>query len=171
GIPKPHDVAFSPDKSRAYVTSEDEKSENALYVVDTKTGKILQKAALTSRRGNVPAITKDGKRLLVCVGAPRDENGLVMSSGGALDIVDTTSLKVVKSLPMPGHDCYTTPDGKYWIAGSGKFVVIIDIPTGEPIWKVPFKEGIATIGIETGPEGSTRRLFVTPLVTKIREFA
>ena len=45
GIPKPHDVVFSPDKSRAYVTSEDEKSDNALYVVDTKTGKILHKAA------------------------------------------------------------------------------------------------------------------------------
>src|SRR4029077_4667192 len=68
GIPKPHDVAFSLDKSRAYVTSEDEKSEDALYVVDTKTGKILHKAPLDGRRGNVPAITKDGKRLLVCVG-------------------------------------------------------------------------------------------------------
>jgi DNA-binding beta-propeller fold protein YncE len=37
GIPIPHDVAFSPDGSRAYVTSE----LGALYVVDTKTGKII----------------------------------------------------------------------------------------------------------------------------------
>ena len=48
GIPKPHDVAFSPDKSRAYVTSEDEQSENALYVVDTKTGRFFKRRPWTA---------------------------------------------------------------------------------------------------------------------------
>jgi YVTN family beta-propeller protein len=171
GIREPHGVAFSPDGNRAYVTSESEESKDALYLVDTTSGKILKKAPLSGRRGNVPAITIDGKRLLVCVGSPRDANGLVMSSGGTLDIVDSTSLKIIKSLPMQGHDCYTTPDGKYWIAGSGKLLVIIDVQTGEPLWQVPFKEGIATVGIETRPDGSPRRLFVTPLITKVREFA
>jgi len=163
GIPKPHDVAFSPDKSRAYVTSEDEQSENALYVVDTKTGQILQKASLDGRRGNVPAITKDGKRLLVCVGAPRNEKGFVPpeSTAGALDVVDTTSLKVLKTIPLRGHDCYTTPDGKYWIAGTGKFVTVLDVQTEEPVWNVPYEEDLGPISIETNPDGSTRRLFVT----------
>ena len=163
GIPKPHDVAFSPDKSRAYVTSEDEQSEDALYVVDTKTAKILQKAPLDGRRGNVPAITKDGKRLLVCVGAPRNEQGIVPtdSTAGALDVVDTTSLKILKTLPLRGHDCYTTPDGKYWIAGTGKFLSVIDVQTEERVWQVPYDEDLGPISIETNPDGSTRRLFVT----------
>ena len=167
GIPKPHDVAFSPDKSRAYVTSEDEQSENALYVVDTKTGQILQKASLDGRRGNVPAITKDGKRLLVCVGAPRNEKGFVPpeSTAGALDVVDTTSLKVLKTIPLRGHDCYTTPDGKYWIAGTGSFLSVIDVKTEERVWQVPYEEDLGPISIETNPDGSTRRLFVTWHVT------
>jgi YVTN family beta-propeller protein len=166
GIPKSAGVAFSPDKSRAYITSEDEQSENALYVVDTRTGKILQRAPLSGRRGNVPAITKDGKRLLVCVGPPRDERGHVRETApGFLDIVDTTSLARIKTLPMKGHDCYTTPDGKYWIAGSGdtsgnNFVVVLDIQSEEPVWKVPFKTGIRTLAIEAGPDGATSRLFV-----------
>jgi YVTN family beta-propeller protein len=178
-IPKPHGVAFSPDGKLAYLSSEAEDQENSLYLLDTKTGKILKKTPLTSRRGNVPAISKDGKRLIVCIGPPRDDRGGVMNAGGALDIVDTASLTVIKTIhtPQGGHDCYTSADGKYWVAGSGvggatSAVYVIDLQTGETLWTIPYKEGVAPIGLEAGPDGSPRRLFVTPLLQfKKREVA
>jgi YVTN family beta-propeller protein len=177
-IPNPHGVAFSPDGRLAYVSSEAEDQENSLYLIDTKTGKVLKKAPLTSRRGNVPAISKDGERLIVCIGPPRDEHGGVKSEGGALDIVDTATLKVIQTIhsPQGGHDCYTSKDGKYWVAGSGvggptSQVYVIDEQTGEPLWTVPFHEGVAPIGLEAGPDGSPQRLFVTPLFNKKREVA
>src|SRR5439155_5220270 len=174
GIKYPHGVAFSPDGSLAYVSSEDEQATNALWVVDTRTGKILKSAPLSARRGNVPAITKDGKRLLVCVGPPRDPATNEVKSGtgvGALDVVDTATLKITKSFATQGHDCYTTQDGKDWIAGAGQNVTIIDVKTEEILWKVPFKEGLGPIDWETNPDGSPRRLFVTPLRQDVRAFA
>jgi len=177
-IPSPHGVAFSPDGRLAYVSSEAEDQENNLYLVDTKTGKILKKAPLTSRRGNVPAISKDGTRLIVCIGPPRDDQGGVKHQGGDLDIIDTSTLQVTKVIhsPQGGHDCYTSKDGKYWIAGSGvggpgSQVYAIDEQTGEPLWTLPFLEGVAPIGLEAGPDGSPQRLFVTPLFNKKREVA
>lgn len=171
GVLEPHGVAFSPDGKLAYVAGESEKTDTALYEIDTNTGEILRKAPLSVKRGNVPAITKDGKRLLVCGGAPRDERGLVMNTGGALDIVDTATLKVTKSFPFQGHDCYTTPDGKYWIAGAGKYLTVIDIETEQPVWKLYYEENIAPVAIDINRDGSTRRLFVTPMMNLVREFA
>src|SRR4051812_30146954 len=46
GIKYPHGVAFSPDGSLAYISSEDEQVTNALWVIDVKTGKILKSAPL-----------------------------------------------------------------------------------------------------------------------------
>ncbi len=162
GIPNSHGVTFSPDGSRAYITSE---TENALYAVDTKAGKTLKKLALSPGSANLPAITKDGKRLFVCLNGMRDEHGNMLSDrGGAVDIVDAITFQKIKTFPMKGgmHDCYTTPDGKYVIAGSlgGKFFVVFDVQTEQPAWEMHFDKGVATIAIETGADGSTRRLFV-----------
>src|SRR5277367_3783510 len=67
GIPKPLQAAFSPDGSRAYITSE--TSEHNLYVVDTKTGEIIDKVLL-SGRPCMPAVTRDGKRIFVTIEDP-----------------------------------------------------------------------------------------------------
>ena len=92
GIPKPHGVIFSPDGTRAYITSE---SENTIYSVDTKTGKTIRKLVLSPGSANLPAITKDGKRLFVCINGLRDDHGNMLSDrGGAVDIVDAASLAV-----------------------------------------------------------------------------
>ena len=171
GIAKPHGVVFSPDGSRAYVASEDESASDSLFVLDAKTGQILSKAPLSGRRGNVPTITADGKRLLVCVGAPRDERGIVKLEGGSLDVVDTASLKILQSFPMTGHDCYTTPDGKYWISGSGKNLVVFDIATQKSVWKIYYPDSVATVGIEPGPDGSTKRLFVAQIYHLARDLS
>jgi YVTN family beta-propeller protein len=151
GITQPQGVVFSPDGSRAYVTSE--SSDRSLNVVDTKTGNIIKKVLL-SGRANRPAISKDGSRVLVCINDP----------GKAVDIVDTNSLELVKILPMkaPTHDCLTTPDGKYMVAGSteGKFVSVIDLQTEQPAWEIQFDGGVLTLAIESTADSSTSRIFV-----------
>jgi YVTN family beta-propeller protein len=150
GISRPHDAVFSPDGTRAYITDE---ADRVLDVVDTKSGDIIQKVHL-SGIPNVPAITNDGKRILVCIAAP----------SGAMDIVDTTTLQVVKTLQMKDgmHDMYTTPDGKYAVAGSinGKVAIVIDLRTEQPAWEIQFDRGVLTMAIESGPDGSTSRIFV-----------
>ena len=159
GIPKPHGITFSPDGSRAYVPSE---TAGAVFVVDTKAGKIIKKVPLSRGTANVPAVTKDGKRLFVCINGPRDKNGLMIGGSlGAVDIVDTTSLEKVKSIPMlMRHDCYTTPDGKHVIAGGSRSAVVIDVQTELPIWEIHFDRTVLPIAMETGRDGSTSRLFV-----------
>src|SRR6476660_3065624 len=67
GIPNPSDKLFSPDGSRAFISSV--TTEHNLYVVDTKTGKIIDKVLL-SGRPNRPAISKDGKRVYVAIRDP-----------------------------------------------------------------------------------------------------
>src|SRR5438105_573482 len=100
GIPSPHGVAFSPDGRRAYIASE----LGALYAVDTKTGEIIKKLSFgPNTNANLPATTKDGKQLFVCMNAPRTDEPLAPTSytmPGSVDIVDTTFLKVVKTIPM-----------------------------------------------------------------------
>jgi YVTN family beta-propeller protein len=171
GIARPNGVVFSPDKRLAYITSE---NEDALYAVDTKTGKTIKKLVLSPGSADLPAITKDGSRLFVCINGVRDEKGNMLSDrGGVVDVVDAASFEKIKTLPFKGgmHDCYTTPDGKYVIAGSlgGKFFVVIDVKTQQPAWEMNFDKGITTIAMETGTDGSTRRLFI-PLNT-FRGFA
>ena len=56
------------------------------------------------------AVGKDGRRVYV---------GIIQAPGG-VDVIDTASMKRVKTLPTKGtiHNAYVTPDGKYVVAGS-----------------------------------------------------
>jgi YVTN family beta-propeller protein len=150
GIEMPHDVNFSPDGSRVYVSCE---ADNMLYVVDQRTGKTIKKVAL-SGTPNTIVVTQDGGRVFVAI----------REAPGALDVIDTTSLKRVKTIPMKGplHDIYLTPDGKYVVAGSeeGHFLQVVDVRTEQPVWDVMFDREVRTMAIESGPDGSTRRIFV-----------
>lgn len=161
GISDAHGATFSPDGSRAYITSE---SENALYEVDTKAGKVLRKLEMSKGTANVPTITKDGSRIFVCINGVRDPYGNMQSQrGGFLDIVDTKSFQKIRSLPQKGgmHDCYTTHDGKYIIASSlgAKFLEVIDVQTEQTVWEVHFDKGVTTTAQEVDATGATRRLF------------
>src|SRR3954468_11886403 len=106
GIEVPHGVAFSPDGTRAYITCE---ADNSLWSTDTKTGKLLGKAPLSGHPNNVAA-SKDGKRVFVAI----------VTAPGAVDVIDTASMKNIKTIRTKGgfHNTYVTPDGKFAIAGS-----------------------------------------------------
>jgi YVTN family beta-propeller protein len=149
-IEVPHGVTFSPDGTRAYISCE---SENTLWATDTKTGKLLGKAALSGHPNNI-AISKDGRRVFVGI----------LSGAGAVEVVDTASLKSIKIIAVKGgvHNAYVTRDGKYVVAGSivGKILTVIDAQTLQPVWELPFEAGVRPIAFETGNDGSTTRLFV-----------
>ena len=149
-IEVPHGVTFSPDGTRAYISCE---SESTLWATDTKTGKLIGKAVLSGHPNNI-SMAKDGRRVFV---------GIV-SAPGAVDVIDTASLKVVKSIPVKGgiHNTYVTPDGKFVIAGSivGKIMTVIDEQTLQPVWELPFDLGVRPIGFEKAADGSTSRMFV-----------
>jgi YVTN family beta-propeller protein len=162
GIPAPHGVVGSPDGRRIYVSSESEEAatyeelqksdRGVLDVVDQKTGKIIKKIALSGRPNNI-AITKDGRRVLVCI----------RSGQGGLDIVDTTSLERIKTIPTSSglHNVYLTRDGKYAVASSplAHSIVVIDLQTEEPVWDVKFEWETRVLTLESGPDGSTSRIF------------
>ena len=184
GISKPLQAAFSPDGSYAYISSE--TSEHNLYVVDTNTGGIIDKVLL-SGRPCMPAITADGKQIFVTIEDPGppipvandplqyhhwDNRNRVSVNGGAVDIVDATTLKVVKTIRMRGpgggamHDIFLSPDGKYMLAGcceqhpGGDFIAVMDVQTEKVVWEVPFDNDVETFAIEAGPDGSSSRVFV-----------
>ena len=149
-IEAPHGVAFSPDGSRAYISCE---AENTLWATDTKTGKLMGKASLSGRPNNI-AISKDGRRVFVGI----------MAEPGAIEVVDTASLKSIKSVAVKGgvHNAYVTPDGKFVVAGSvmGKILTVIDAQTLQPAWELPFNSGVRPMAFESDTDGSTSRIFV-----------
>jgi YVTN family beta-propeller protein len=149
GVPINHGAAGAPDGSRLYFSSE---AEQTLHVVDGKTFQIIKKIPLSGRPNNI-SISRDGRRVYV---------GIV-SSPGAVDVIDTASLEKVKSIATKGgiHNTYVTPDGNYVIAGSiaGKVMTVIDQKTEEPVWTL-FQEGVRPMAFETNADGSTKRIFV-----------
>jgi len=150
GIELPHGIAFSPDATRIYISNE---SESVLDVVDRKSGQILRKVSLTARPNNL-AITKDGGRVLVGI---RTDPGFV-------DVIDTTSLERVKSIPVDGsvHNVFVTPDGKYAISGSieNKAATVIDLHTEQATGEIKFDRAVRPMAFETNHDGSTSRIFV-----------
>jgi YVTN family beta-propeller protein len=142
-------VVGSPDGSRIYINK---GSENALVVLDRKTGKVIKKVPLSGYPNDI-AITKDGKRVLVCIA----------ENPGALDVIDTTSLEKVKSIPLKAqlHDITLTQDGKYAVVGSHEqFASTIDLATEQVVWTIDFDKGVAPLVTTAGPDGSTSRLIV-----------
>ena len=121
-------------------------------MVDGRNYDIVKKIALSGRPNNI-SISPDGARVYV---------GIV-SEPGAVDVIDTTSLERVKSIPTKGgiHNVYVTPDGKHVVAGSiaGRLMTVIDAKTSEPLWTL-FDENCPPDGVESKPDGSTKRMFV-----------
>jgi YVTN family beta-propeller protein len=150
-IEAPEEAKFSPDGSRVYI---DSGGENVLYVVDRKTGKHLKKVPLSGYPNDL-AVTNDGRYVLVCI----------FQSPGGLDIIDTISLEKVETIPMNGdmHTINLTADGKYAVVSTsdvGKFAAVFDLRSHQIVWKKNMGAGIQPFAIESGPDGSGRRIFM-----------
>ena len=150
GIEVNHGAAAAPDGTHLYITNE---AEHRLDVVDTKTLKVTGHVPLSDRPNNL-SISKDGKRVYVAI----------VAQPGAVDVIDTATLQKIKTIPTKGgiHNTFVTPDGKFVIAGSivGRLITVIDSNTNEPVWTMPFDNGVRPIAFETNPDGSTKRMFV-----------
>jgi YVTN family beta-propeller protein len=88
----------------------------------------------------------------------------IIQAPGAVDVIDTASLEKVKTIPMKAgvHNTYVTPDGRFIVAGSvvGKFLMVIDRGTEQPVWGLGFDNGVRPMAFEKNADGSTNRLFV-----------
>ena len=150
GIEVNHGAAAAPDGSRYYFSNE---AESTLDVVDAKTLRITGHVSLSGRPNNI-SISRDGRRVYVAI----------IQAPGAVDVIDTATLQRIKTIPNKGgvHNTYVTPDGKFVIAGSiaGKLLTVIDPATNQPLWEMPFDNGVRPIAFEKNPDGSTKRMFV-----------
>src|SRR5688572_10231509 len=150
GIEVGHGAAAAPDGRWLYVSNE---AQSTLDVVDGRTLRVTSQAKPSGHPNNISA-SKDGKRVYVAI---RKEPGVV-------DVVDTASLSLAKSIPIKGavHNTYVTPDGKYVVAGSivGKSLTVIDVATEQKVWEKEFDLGVRPMAFEQGPDGSTSRIFV-----------
>src|ERR1700719_4158750 len=121
-IESPEVVRFSRDGRQLYIFSRAEPEKDFLIVMDRKSGKIVKKVPI-SGWANEAQTTRDGKRILVCI----RNTGTTADDKGALDIIDTATLEMVKSIPVRRglHDLAITADGKFAAAGSpgGQFLV------------------------------------------------
>jgi YVTN family beta-propeller protein len=150
GIEVNHGAAAAPDGTRFYFTNE---ADHTLDVVDGKSLKVTTKIPLSGRPNNL-AIAPDGKRVYVAI----------VAQPGAVDVIDAATLTRAKTIPTKGgiHNTFMTPDGKHVIAGSiaGRLITVIDAATEEPIWSMPFDNGVRPVGFDRNPDGSTKRMFV-----------
>jgi YVTN family beta-propeller protein len=149
GIEGAHGIDFSPDGTRVYVSNE---VDETLDVIERKSGRTLQKVKLSGHPNNI-ATTKDGRRVIVGIA----------DDPGALDIIDTASLELVKSIAVKGrlHNVYVTPDNKYAVTGSIRtgILTVIDLTLDEIAWELKLDEGVRPMTIEAAPDGSTRRIY------------
>ena len=90
GIEVNHGAGVAPDGSRIYISDE---AESTLDIVDAKTLKVIKKIPLSGHPNNM-AVGKDGKRVYV---------GIAQAPGG-VDVIDTASMKNVKTRRDEGPD-------------------------------------------------------------------
>src|SRR5882762_9192077 len=131
----------------------DPVTNKVVGVVEGKTLKVINKIPLSGHPNNI-AIGRDGRRVYV---------GIIQAPGG-VDVIDTASMKNVKTLQTKGsiHNAYVTPDGKYVVAGSiqGKSVNVFDAQTEQPAWTLDMDLGVRPMTFAANPDGSTKWIFV-----------
>ena len=151
GIEVNHGAVVAPDGSHFYFTNE---ADHTLDVVDAKSLKIVRKIPLSGRPNNL-SIGLDGRRIYVA---------LRQTPGGGVDIVDTATAKVAKTVSTEGdvHNTFVTGDGKHVLAGSlsHKRLTVIDTATEQIAWTLDFDRGVRPMTFDRKADGSTNRLFV-----------
>ncbi len=145
GQPESHDFVFSPDYKRAYTVN---VFAGTISVLDVENRKLLNIVPIITDvvdpntpagGGGAPAafrtmmvqrisITPDGKYVFT-----QDQRHQ------ALAMMDTKTLKVVGSVPLPqrGLGSNVTPDGKYALATGNDQVAVVDIKAQKVIKSIP----------------------------------
>jgi len=144
-IEAPEVIQFSADRSQLYIFS---RAENFLIVMDRKSGKIVKKVPI-SGWANEAQTTRDGKRLLVCI----RNTGTKAEDVGALDIIDTTTLEKVKSIPVRRglHDLAITADGKYAAAEPCRLVRGLNSSHLRALGKIHHREAVQRAKVYEDP--------------------
>ena len=146
GIELNHGAAVSPDGSRIYISDEE---HSTLNVIEGQSLILFKRIPLSGHPNNI-SIAKNGSRVYVSIA----------SAPGAVDVIDTATLTLAKTIPMNMsiHNTYVTPDGKYVVAGSigGKGAKIIDAKTEEVWAPVPMDLGVRPMALYANPDGSTK---------------
>ena len=150
GIEVPHGVVVSPDgTARLHQLRIREHA-----VGDRYQDRQADRQGAAERPSQQLSVSNDGKYVFV---------GIAVAPG-AVDVIDTASMKLAKTIPVKGavHNTYVTPDGKYVVAGSvaGKMVTVIDEKTLAVAWELPMDQGVRPMAFEKAADGSTSRIFV-----------
>ena len=150
GIEAAHGIGFATDGSKVYVSNE---ADSTLDVFDRESGKLIKQVKLSDHPNNI-AVTKNGDRVVVAIAR----------EPGALDIIDTATLTLKKTIPVNGrlHNVYVTPDGRYAVMGSipKKLIPVVDLATEQIAWELKLDLGVRPMTIEANDDGSTKRIFV-----------
>lgn len=154
-VSAPDRIEFSRDGNTAYAP---DRVEHNLTVIDTRTGAITAKIPLIARP-NTAVLSRDYRRLYMAIWPLSGDE----TKRGYIQVVDTTTLKVVKTIETHGgmHDTWMSGDGKLLLAMSGiaEFMDGYDTRTDKKIWTCCTSAEIGTMNMETGPDGSTSRIF------------
>jgi YVTN family beta-propeller protein len=156
-VSSPDRIEFSRDGNTAYVP---DRVEHNLTVIDTRTGAIKVKVPVIARP-NTAVLSRDYKKLYMGIWPVRaDEN-----KRGYIQIVDTSSLKIIKTIETQGaiHDTWMSPDGKLLLGMSpaAKFMNVYDTATDKLLYTCCHEAEIGTMLMEAGPDGSTSRFFIS----------
>lgn len=149
GIEVNHGVVVTPDGKSFLVTNE---SASTLDIVDVGTLKVVKQIPLSGHPNNL-SISKDGRRVYVAI----------REIPGAVDIVDTPSGTLAKTIPIPEvHNTFVSPDGKFVLAGSiaGKSITIIDTQSETITGTIMFDRGVRPLTFDTNADGSIKTLYV-----------
>ena len=169
GIEASHGIAVAPDGKRIYIS---EEAQRTLDVVDGKTLEVIKRIPLSGGVPNLIALTPDGRWIYVAIRPSWDDIShfpqIRAQSNGGIDVIDTSSLQNVKTIPIKGgiHDLNMTPDGKYVIGGVARDTVppenmmhVIDTRTNEVAWTLAIKPSPSPMAISANPDGSTKWVF------------
>lgn len=166
GVEAAHGIVSSPDGARIYLS---EEVDDSLNVIDGKTLRFTKKIRL-SGNPNLIDITPDGKTIYVAIALSysdlSDFPRIKPAASGGVDIIDTASLQLVKTIPIKSgvHDLNVTPDGKYVIVGNARggkanVMTVVDTRTNEIAWTMPMTPSPSPMAVSKNPDGSTKSIF------------
>lgn len=155
-VSSPDRVEFSRDGNTAYVP---DRVEHNITVINTGTGAIEAKIPLIARP-NTAVRSRDFRKLYAGIWPLRGND----DSRGYVQILDTSTLKIVKTIETQGgiHDTWMSPDGKILLAMSprGRFMNVYDTQSDKLLYTCCTRAVIGTMAIEAAADGSTWRFFI-----------